>query len=45
VKKRLPDATIVSIGHRASLAGLHARRLEWKGAGEAASLVAVPATS
>lgn len=44
LKKRLPDATIVSIGHRSSLAGLHARRLEWKGAGEAATLVAVPAT-
>lgn len=44
LKERLPDATIVSIGHRSSLAGLHARRLEWKGAGEAATLVAVPAT-
>ena len=44
LQERLPEATIVSIGHRSSLAGLHARRLEWKGAGEAATLVAVPAT-
>jgi len=43
LKTRLPEATIVSIGHRSSLAGLHSRRLEWKGAGEAASLAAAPA--
>jgi len=42
LSERLPDTTIVSIGHRSSLAGLHARRLEWEGAGEASSLA--PAT-
>jgi putative ATP-binding cassette transporter len=44
LKERLPNATIVSIGHRASLAGLHARRLEWNGTGEGASLLAMPAS-
>jgi len=33
LKERLPQATIVSIGHRASLAEFHARRLNWSGAG------------
>lgn len=28
--ERLPDATVVSIGHRESLAEFHARRLDWK---------------
>src|SRR5213078_3296154 len=29
VKEKLPDATLVSIGHRASLAEFHRRRLAW----------------
>ena len=41
---RLPQATVVSIGHRESLAELHARRLEWKGGGEACGLAAVPSS-
>jgi len=32
LKKRLPNATIVSIGHRESLGGLHDRRLELRDA-------------
>jgi vitamin B12/bleomycin/antimicrobial peptide transport system ATP-binding/permease protein len=36
VKERLPRTTLVSIGHRGSLAAYHARRLEWKGTGLAA---------
>ncbi|MGQ0511306.1 MAG: ABC transporter ATP-binding protein/permease [Betaproteobacteria bacterium] len=31
--QRLPGTTFVSIGHRASLAGFHQRRLAWQGAG------------
>jgi putative ATP-binding cassette transporter len=31
LKERLPQTTLVSIGHRASLAGHHARRLQWSG--------------
>jgi putative ATP-binding cassette transporter len=38
LRARLPDTTVVSIGHRASLAEFHARRLEWKGDGETARL-------
>jgi ABC-type uncharacterized transport system fused permease/ATPase subunit len=34
---------VVSIGHRASLAAFHARRLEWKGDGETSRLAAAPA--
>jgi vitamin B12/bleomycin/antimicrobial peptide transport system ATP-binding/permease protein len=40
LRVRLPQTTVVSIGHRASLAGFHARRLEWKDSGEAAHLAA-----
>ena len=32
LKDRLPDATLVSIGHREGLAAYHAKRLEWRGA-------------
>jgi putative ATP-binding cassette transporter len=42
VRTRLPDTTVVSIGHRESLAQFHARRLEWKGDGEASRLAVVP---
>jgi putative ATP-binding cassette transporter len=31
LKERLPAATVVSIGHRASLAEFHPRRLAWQG--------------
>jgi putative ATP-binding cassette transporter len=31
LKERLPGTTVVSIGHRASLAPFHARRLRWEG--------------
>jgi len=31
LKERLPQTTLVSIGHRESLAPHHARRLEWRG--------------
>jgi putative ATP-binding cassette transporter len=31
--KRLPDTTLVSIGHRESLARHHARRLAWRDSG------------
>ena len=43
LRTRLPQTTVVSIGHRASLAEFHARRLEWKGDGETARLAAAPA--
>jgi len=36
IKERLPGTTLVSIGHRDSLAAYHARRMEWKGTGLAA---------
>ncbi len=36
LKERLPATTLVSIGHRESLAQHHARRLAWRGAGGAA---------
>jgi putative ATP-binding cassette transporter len=45
MRTRLPNTTIVSVGHRESLAQFHARRLEWKGSGEGSRLVAVPAAS
>jgi vitamin B12/bleomycin/antimicrobial peptide transport system ATP-binding/permease protein len=45
LRARLPETTVVSIGHRASLAEFHARRLEWKGSDEAAHLAAAPAAS
>ena len=38
LRARLPQATVVSIGHRASLREFHARRLEWSGGGEASRL-------
>jgi putative ATP-binding cassette transporter len=45
LKERLPDATIVSIGHRPSLRQWHDRRLEMQRApGEVGRLVEVPAT-
>ena len=31
LKKKLPATTLVSIGHRAELAGFHERTLAWKG--------------
>jgi putative ATP-binding cassette transporter len=31
LKEKLPQTTLVSIGHRASLAAHHARRLQWSG--------------
>jgi putative ATP-binding cassette transporter len=31
VRERLPETTLVSIGHRASLAGHHERQLAWRG--------------
>ncbi len=31
LKERLPRTTVVSIGHRASLANHHARQLQWRG--------------
>ena len=40
--RRLPDTTLVSIGHRASLVPFHKRHLAWSGAGEAAPAL-VPA--
>jgi putative ATP-binding cassette transporter len=40
LRERLPEATLVSIGHRASLAEFHARRLGWSGAGGAAPALA-----
>ncbi|HXU42168.1 MAG TPA: ATP-binding cassette domain-containing protein, partial [Burkholderiales bacterium] len=36
LKERLPRTTVVSIGHRASLANHHARQLQWRGDGLAA---------
>ena len=44
LRTRLPQTTVVSIGHRASLAEFHKRRLEWKGDGETSRLAAAPAT-
>lgn len=43
LRARLPETTVVSIGHRASLAEFHAGRLQWKGDGETSRLVVVPA--
>jgi putative ATP-binding cassette transporter len=43
LRTRLPGTTVISIGHRADLAQFHARRLEWKGSGEASRLAAAPA--
>jgi vitamin B12/bleomycin/antimicrobial peptide transport system ATP-binding/permease protein len=43
LRVRLPQTTVVSIGHRESLAAFHKRRLEWKGSGEASRLAAAPA--
>jgi len=44
LRTRLPETTVVSIGHRESLAEFHKRRLEWKGDGETSRLAAAPAT-
>jgi putative ATP-binding cassette transporter len=38
--QRLQGTTFVSIGHRASLAGFHRRRLAWQGAGGEAPALA-----
>jgi putative ATP-binding cassette transporter len=43
LRARLPQTTVVSIGHRESLAQFHTRRLEWKGSGESSHLAAAPA--
>lgn len=40
VAERLPQATVVSIGHRASLAEFHRRKLAWSGAGGGAPALA-----
>ena len=42
LRERLPDATVVSIGHRESLAQHHDRRLVWRTAGDAGPVL-VPA--
>jgi vitamin B12/bleomycin/antimicrobial peptide transport system ATP-binding/permease protein len=42
LKQRLPDTTLISIGHRPSLAGFHTRSLELKENGEGARML-VPA--
>jgi putative ATP-binding cassette transporter len=34
LKEKLPQATLVSIGHRAELARFHARRLQWRSLGQ-----------
>jgi len=31
LKQRLPNTTLVSIGHRTSLRGHHERQLQWQG--------------
>ena len=36
LKEKLPSTTLVSIGHRASLAQFHARRLAWQTGGKPA---------
>ncbi|MGH8736070.1 MAG: ABC transporter ATP-binding protein/permease [Burkholderiales bacterium] len=36
IAERLPGTTLVSIGHRASLAGFHERRIAWQSAAEGA---------
>ena len=38
--EKLPQTTLVSIGHRESLAAHHTKRLEWRGAGSAAPALA-----
>lgn len=43
LKTRLPDTTVISIGHRESLAEFHARKLEWKSSGEVSHLAAATA--
>ena len=40
IGERLPGTTLVSIGHRASLAGFHERHLAWQPAGEGAPRLA-----
>jgi vitamin B12/bleomycin/antimicrobial peptide transport system ATP-binding/permease protein len=42
LRERLPKTTLVSIGHRASLAAHHPKRLEWRGA-ESATPALAPA--
>jgi putative ATP-binding cassette transporter len=43
LRERLPQTTFVSIGHRASLAEFHQRRLDWRDAGGAAPALAASA--
>jgi putative ATP-binding cassette transporter len=43
LRVRLPQTTVVSIGHHESLAAFHKRQLEWKSSGEASHLAAAPA--
>jgi putative ATP-binding cassette transporter len=38
--EKLPATTMISIGHREALSEFHARRLTWRGAGEAAPTLA-----
>jgi len=40
IGERLPGTTLVSIGHRASLAGFHERHLSWQPSGEGAPRLA-----
>jgi len=40
IGERLPGTTLVSIGHRASLAGFHERHLAWQAVGEGAPRLA-----
>ncbi|HWM44251.1 MAG TPA: ATP-binding cassette domain-containing protein, partial [Burkholderiales bacterium] len=40
LKERLPQTTVVSIGHRESLAAHHTKRLEWRGVGSATPALA-----
>lgn len=40
LRERLPDTTLVSIGHRANLAEFHERRITWQHTGEAAPALA-----
>jgi len=42
LKEELPDATIVSIGHRSTLIGLHDRRVEMQPADDGAHVPALP---
>lgn len=43
LKERLPDTTLVSVGHRESLAEHHAKRLVWRGGASGAAPALIPA--